>query len=238
MMAIAVVLFFSGSAIATPVFEDGGAGLQGVLDDITTAPVAGNSSIDVTTDYLDYDERWDITASGGSVTTMVIELAGFKHDNTFGVYDGTEYVEIFAGIEGAGTLKTLAITSLGDVYINSVDSGQNFTSESFGYYLETPEGNIWHSEVSRNSDGNDHMLAYQGTGVDTVEIFPWSPGTWSDNEFILAFEDKTYTDLGADFDDMVVMVESVEPVPEPTTLILFGSGLLGLCAYARKRRKN
>ena len=51
---------------------------------------------------------------------------------------------------------------------------------------------------------------------------------------MLGWEDVAYGDN--DFDDMVVMVESVRPVPEPTTLGLMGLGLLSLGLLARRKK--
>ena len=86
------------------------------------------------------------------------------------------------------------------------------------------------------------MYAYQGTG-DTVEISPWDPGDWTDNEYVLAFEDlvATWTNQDGsqgtsdwDYTDFVVMVESVNPVPVPGAVLL---GILGLSAAGIKLRR-
>ena len=77
-----------------------------LLDGITVGPVPGVSSVTAATDELPdvLDSYWDITGTGGSVSTMIIELASFAAVNTFGIYDPTNplnTVQLFGGANGA-----------------------------------------------------------------------------------------------------------------------------------------
>lgn len=247
LLAMCLILLYVGAA---PAMADMSS-LQSVLDNITISPNYHDSSVDVTTDMLPddkgagpYDSYWSVTASGGSWSTIIVELCtGLTPDKqTFGVFDyadSTNYVELFAGSAGAGDQATLSIKADGSVWVNLSDSGKDFAANLFGFYFDTTAygaGSLRvYSDTALNSDGVDHMYAYQGKDIDTVQLPGLARGVWTDNEFVLAWEGKYdgYA-MNYDYEDFVVMVESVTPIPVPGAVLL---GLLGLTAAGVKLRR-
>jgi len=231
-----MILLLSHNATAGVIFDDGGAALQGIFDSVTVNPV-GDSSIDVLTDAIpdEGDSYWAVGASGSSIATLVIQLAAVQQSgNTFGIFElgnPSNTIELFNGSEFYGTK---VVTMLDDftILVNYVPSG-NFGSNGFGYYLNTAAGSVWYSDSALNSDGWDHMLAYQGNDSDTIKLGGFAAGIFQSDEYVLAFEDQTIgTATGSSYDDFIVLVESVTPIPEPATMVLLGLGGLLL----RKRR--
>jgi len=182
---------------------------------------------------------------------MVIELAGYKDTNKFGIYDPLgqdDPFQIFSGGNGEGAAKTVFMNSSGDVWLNTMyeldgetlrTPDRSFGSQWFGFYLDSTAatGNndgIWYSDSSKNVDGYDHMFAYQGVG-DTFNVPNVGWKEIGSSYYFLAWEDLNGT-VGADWNytDMVVMIESVR-VPVPGAVLL---GMLGLSAAGLRLRKR
>lgn len=114
------------------------------------------------------------------------------------------------------------------------------TEVIFGLQVNMNNNWLWFfsGSASRNFDQLAHV-AYFGTGGvagdDGIGIIPGTQGL-----FAFGFEDVEYQYSDWDFDNAIFTIEGISPptevVPEPATITLLGSGLIGLAAARRKRR--
>ncbi len=221
--------------------DGAGTGLQDQLNDMTS----GGPGIDVYHDQTSASAYWTVGASGVSENNLMLEIAGNAGQNSFGIFDPTHpetAVQLFAGAANAGERTQLNFLGHGIYRANYMSedgaylgtSGKvTFGSQNlFGYYLSGP-GGTFYSVPGLNSDGMRHMVALAGDGATKLNHAPFLA-----NEYLLAWEDATATNSDRDYNDFVVMVESVKPVPEPAVLGLFGLGLLLIGGFTALRRQR
>jgi len=143
--------------------------------------------------------------------------------------------QIFAGAHDAGDFATIAWTTKTSGFITAVDMDglvppiptpfSGISRDFFGFYFQ-PNGSTnptYYTVDSLNNDGLARVLGFDG----------YAAGMHNSG---VAFVYEDGTDF--DYQDAGFFVESIEPVPEPGTMLLVGTGLLCLAIYGKRRRNG
>jgi hypothetical protein len=196
--------------------------LQGIIN------ARGNTLVTIASDADQLDDSLDSswTALSGLSSALVIEVAGYAPNNTFGIYNAAnpgQKLQIFGGsATGGATAVTVSPFA------------------TFGFYLSNqPAGFTWYSDTALNGRGFDAMVAYQGKGQTlNLGANPWSPSgsvLWDSNTYLLGWEDVRGGDL--DYNDLVVAVSNIRPAAVPdgaSTLALMGLATMVVVLFRRR----
>jgi len=200
--------------------------LQEILDDL-----CGVGCLDVINDQQTAG-YWKLASYPGSMTpTLVIEWAGWRNINVFGMFSGDPAMhDIFLGPASAGATATVTWTTptSGTITGGSGVNAGPFSGISylgFGFYIKPkkPEGAVYYTVDDLNPGGVAQALVYRLPDAD------------SGNTWVIAFEDQLRGPGDEDYNDLVVTVGGIVPVPEPAGILLLGSALLLLARKLRAR---
>jgi hypothetical protein len=190
---------------------------------------------------------WSVGGSSGSISTILLQIAGYKGHDEFGIFDPNNTNNKLALISNGsnGTQASLTVHTNGGYAVNYGFGGTATfsTTNHFGFYLITPGGTFYSLPSANEAGGNaypngtPHMVAFEGNGSTIAAANGLAGGVWGTNEWILAWEDQPFSKSDLDYNDFVVLVESVHPVPEPGVLGMFGLGAL-LIGFGVSRRRR
>lgn len=223
LIAVAGVGLLAGSAMADSTEPD--------LNTVLANSVTGQT---ITTANDTGTEAW--TTAEGEVDAYLIKLLSAASGSLY-IYQTGDISNAYELVLDSSNTTDFRITTTGALKIDGDVVDSDF-GQYFSFYWQT-EDNEAATQNTFNTGGYDAVYTFllnSGAGV-TVDDggTPDVINVIGNNDWILAFEDIAGGGDG-DHQDAVFLFEDMNAVPEPTTMLMFGTGLVGLANFARRKK--
>ncbi len=159
-----------------------------------------------------------VNNTSSSVAALLIEIAGYRNINIFGWYqvsNPSNQAVIFNGSASAGAVTTITIPV-----------------SDYGFFIQVGVGGpVYYTQSSLNPSGD--------TSHQHFVVFAQNPSSPAPTFWIgvedLALGSSTLVNREGNMGDYNDMVVRITPLPEPSTLVLFVAGLLGVAGVAYRK---
>lgn len=230
--ALATCLFLAGSVYASPISA------TNVRPVTIDGPSAGEDSVQTILDNSFGSGQYDDTddqMNGGyfkvakAISKAIVPQLVLRNDSNLklGIFSLPDFndassvvrAELFDASASDGDVILVKWVSDYAITIGASSTEYAINRFGFGFYAEDASGKIFYTLDDLNGGGSAQALAINN-------------GT--DNEWTFFFESNS--DRENDFNEAVLFVESITPIPEPGTLALFGVG--AIVAFVIRRRRQ
>lgn len=184
------------------------------------------------------------TPTSNTITAFILSEHGtFASTNKFGIYGYTidsngnitlgNTMQLFSGPDTTGAKVTLDFDPVtNDITAISPAGPPVYIGPHLGFYLDSSSqsrGGVFYSQPDLSTDLADHFNFYATSGQSSQEL--------QGADLVLGIEDLNSDNWDTSYNDMVVGLTGVDPVPEPGTLLLFGMGLASLGFFFRRQHR-